>query len=165
MKISKVKCMDYIVTYEFPPGIEQKYKTNIGSILKRRYEDKRLINRLGKGKLLIDHEHIRDEIIEKLEKNKAKIVDVQEFEEFPDSIKDFITKGKKSSDQTVENPIDSQKIKSLQETVELLKEGFSELYKFHEKVSVNPNQKTFDKEFIQLNIDIIDKAKEIVDNV
>jgi len=149
--------MDYIVTYEFPPGIEQKYKTNIGSMLKRRYEDKRLMNRLGKGKLLIDHEHIRDEIIEKLEKNKARIVEVKEFEEFPDSIKDFIANKKKTA------------IKPDDKHLKLLKKGFKELYNFFIWVRDNnkplfKNPKMYVEQVKTLDDKLLNKIKKEILN-
>jgi len=133
--------LDYVITYEFPTDVEQKYKTNIGAILKRRYEDKGFMNRLGKGKLYVDFKVHCDEIVEKLEKNKAKIIKIEEVDEKPDSIKNFIENRKKE---------------------DIVKEGFDTLYSFFIWVKNNgniliKNPQMYNDKLDQLDRDLIDK--------
>ncbi|NHI91134.1 MAG: hypothetical protein EAX96_01440 [Candidatus Lokiarchaeota archaeon] len=157
--------MDYIITYEFPPGVEQKYKSNIGSILKRRYEDKGYMHRLGKGKLYVDFKKYCEEIIEKLKKNKAKILKIEEIEERPNFYDKYTSlkiqkkiRIKNKAFQKEKQP-DNEKINK---EMELLKEGFDTLYNFFIWVKENnevllKNPKMYVNRLKQLDLDLIDK--------
>lgn len=135
--------MDYIIKYEFPSGVEQKYKSNIGAILKRRYEEKGFMNRLANGKLYVDFKVHCDEIVKKLEQNKAKIINIEEVEEKPESIRNFIAKKYENKEIIV-------------------RKGFDILYEFFIWVKTNgstliKNAQMYNDKLSQLDLDLIDK--------
>ena len=153
--------MDYVITYEFPIGVEQKYKSNIGAILKRRYEDKGYMLRMGKGKLYIDFKRHCDEIVEKLIKNKAKIIKIEEVDERPNFYDNYISKRiEKKVDQT-KKKIEVPKKKD-KEIIKEIKEGFNILYGFFEWVKENnkallKNPRMYRDRLEKLDLELIDK--------
>lgn len=152
--------MDYLISYKFPTGTERKFKSTIGSILKKTYEEKKLIKRIGYGKVLADTQLICNEITEKLRKNKA-IVRVEELEELPDSIKQLLGKKYEQIDEDNEK-IEVPKKKNNAIAVEV-REGFNILYGFFEWVKENnkkllKNPRMYLNRLEQLDLDFIDKV-------
>ncbi|MHA1799228.1 MAG: hypothetical protein ACTSVY_12355 [Candidatus Helarchaeota archaeon] len=161
--------MDYIISYKFPAGVEQKYKSTIGTILKRTYEDKGLLLRLGYGKILIDHEYLKEEIKEKLIKNKAEVKVVEIPELSYSLIKKIEEKYKDSPElpysiiKIIEKKYEHLDKIDLMKKMEMMKKAFHELYNLFTWIRDNRTKLLKDQKMYIEKVKTLDL--ELIDNV